>query len=160
MLQDPQFWVCVAFIAFVALVYKKAFLFSTKALDSRSAKIKEELDQARTLREEAETVLADYKRKQAEYLKEAEEMIARARDDANTFRAQAEKQLKSDMEIRTKQAIDKIAREENQAIQDVRNHVVDIALSAARAVIIDHVGNLSQDELVKLAIADIERKIH
>jgi F0F1-type ATP synthase membrane subunit b/b' len=59
-----------------------------------------------------------------------------------------------------KQAVEKIEQEEVKAINDVRNHVIDIALAAARAIIIDHVGSLSQEELVKLALSDMERKVH
>lgn len=160
MLSDPKTWVAAAFLIFVALSYKKAAKFMLTALDERSAKIKAELDQARSLREEAERVLAEYKRKQAEYLRDAEQMLAKARDDAEMMRAQAEKELKTAMDARMKNALEKIAQEEDKAIQDVRNHVVDIALAAARAIIIDHVSSLPQDELLKLAIADIERKIH
>ncbi len=159
-LSDPKFWVAVSFFAMVALGYKKVSAFITGALDQRSAKIKAELDHARTLREQAEAVLAEYKKKQAEYLKEAETMLAKAREDATLLNKQAERELKDLLDSRMKQALEKIAREETQAIQDVRNHVVDIALAAARAAITNHVGKLTQEDLIKLALADIERKIH
>ena len=159
-LQDPKFWVAVSFIAFVALGYKKIGTLLVRALDDRSAKIRAELDHARNLREQAEQVLADYKKKQSEYLQEAENMLAKAREDADAFTRQVEKNLKEALELRMKQSLEKISREEEQAIREVRNHVVDIALSAAHAIIVSHVGKLSQEELVKLAMADIERKIH
>ena len=57
-------------------------------------------------------------------------------------------------------AMDRIAQEETQAVADVRNHVVDLALAAARSLIAEHVATLSQDDLMKLALTDIERKIH
>jgi F-type H+-transporting ATPase subunit b len=157
---DPRFWVAVAFVLFVALSFKKIKLPLLRALDARSEKIRNELDRARILREDAEIVLADYKKKQAEYLKEAEAMLAKAREDAEVLTRQAEKDLKETLEGRTRQAMEKIAREEELAIQEVRNHVVDIALASARAVIVSHVGKLPQEELIKLALADIERKIH
>lgn len=160
MLSNPVFWVIVSFVLFIALSYKKVFGLAANALDDRSNKIKTELDRARTLREEAEAVLAQYKQKQAEYLKEAEAMLAKARDDASRFEAQARSDMKTALDARMRAAVEKIAREEEKAIQDVRNHVVDIALAAARAIIIEQVGNLPQDELVKLAVADIERKVH
>jgi F-type H+-transporting ATPase subunit b len=159
-LQTPTFWVAVAFTIMVLLSYKKIGRALVGALDDRSAKIKAELDHARRLREEAEMVLADYKKKQAEYMKEAEGMLTKAREDANALTSMAEKDLKAALDARMKQALEKIAQEEDKAIQDVRNHVVDIALAAARAIIIDHVSTLSQDELVKLAMIDIERKLH
>jgi F-type H+-transporting ATPase subunit b len=160
MLSDPRFWVAVSFFIFFALTYKKIAAFAFRSLDDRSAKIGVELSEARRLRDEAEAILQQYKQKQAEYLKEAERMLANARTDADSLRAYAEKEMNATLEGRTKQAIERIAQEEQQAINDVRNHVVDIALSAARSLIVDHVSTLSQDELVKLALSDIERKIH
>lgn len=159
-LSDPKTWVAVSFLALVALGYKKVFHAIARALDERSEKIKAELEHARQLREEAERVLADYKKKQSEYLKEAEAMLAKARQDAAALGRQAEKDLKETLDARMKQALEKISREEASAIQEVRNHVVDIALASARAVISSHVGKLTQEELIKLALVDIERKIH
>ena len=160
MLHSPTFWVAMAFVLFVALSYKKLSALLLNALDNRSARIRTELEHAHNLRVQAEQVLAEYKKKQAEYLKEAEAMLKKAREDADRLTQQSEQELRSAMDARTKQALEKIAREEEHAIVEVRNHVVDIALAAARAVIVSHVGKLSQEELIRLAMADIERKIH
>ncbi len=160
MLEDPRFWVAVSFFAFVVGTYKKVSSLAMKALDSRSAKIKQELDEARSLREQAEAVLAQYKQKQAEYLQEAEMLLANARRDAETMRVTAEADLKASLDTRQKQAMDRIAQEETNAIAEVRNHVVDMALTAARTIIADHVSSMSQDDLVKMALSDIDRKIH
>jgi F-type H+-transporting ATPase subunit b len=160
MLEDPRLWVATAFVLFVVLSYKKIGGFVARALDQRAGKIAAELSEARRLREEAASMLAQYKQKQAEYLKEAESLLADARRDAGLLRAQAEQELKIALAARTKHALERIAQEENKAIADVRNHVVDIALAASRALIADHVATLPPDDLVKLALSDIERKIH
>ena len=161
LLAEPKFWTATAFVLFMAfLVYKKVPSMVARSLDERSAKIQAELEQAQKLREEAELVLAEYKRKQAEYLQEAEAMLQKAKSDSAALSATAEKDLQTALSARTQNALDRIEQEEARAIQDVRNHVVDIALAAARALIVDQVGNMSQDELVKLALADFERKIH
>jgi len=159
-LEDPQFWVALAFVVFVALIYKKVARFAVRALDERSAQIKTELDEARRLREEAAAVLASYRQKEAEYFQEAESIMEEARKDGEILRARAEEEIKAAMDNRMKQAVERIAQEEARAIADVRNHVVDIALASARSLIADHVSSLSQEELVKLAISDIERKVH
>jgi F-type H+-transporting ATPase subunit b len=160
MMEDPRFWVTLSFFTFVVLAYKKVSRIGATVLDERSAKIKKELEDARSLREQAEAVLADYKRKQSEYLKEAETILANARRDADGLRAHTEAELKALLESRMKHALERISQEEEHAIADVRNHVVDIALSAARSLIAEHVSTLSQEELVKLALSDIERKLH
>ena len=160
LLTDPRTWVTAAFLTFVLLDYKKIAALIANGLDNRTARIKSELDEARRLREEAEAVLAEYKQKQAEYLKEAEQMLESAKNDAQQLRAYAETELKASLDARMKQAVERIAQEEASAINDVRDHVVDIALAAARNIISDQVGTMSQEELIKLALADIERKVH
>jgi F-type H+-transporting ATPase subunit b len=158
--QEPKFWVSAAFVVFVALIYKKAANFITGALDSRSQKIKEELDQASALRTEAERVLAEYKQKQAEYLKEAEQMLSKAREDAGMMRANAERELKLAMDARTQSAMDRIAQEETKAIEEVRHHIVDISLAAARSIMSERATKSDASDMVRVTLADIERKIH
>jgi F-type H+-transporting ATPase subunit b len=159
-LSNPKFWIMLAFVLLVVTSYKKLAAVFASAMDGRADKIKSELEKARALRVEAEAVLALYKQKQAEFAKEAESILSKAREDANHISAHAEAELKAAIDARTKYTIEKIAQEEQAAIVDIRNHVVDIALAAARSIIVDQMSSLSQDELVKLAIADIERKVH
>jgi len=159
-LEDPRLWVATAFVVFILVSYRKIGGFIARALDQRAVKIKAELDEAHRLRQEAEELLAQYKTKQEEYLREAESLLKDARRDAEQLRLQAGQELKSALNARTKHALERIAQEESKAIADVRNHVVDIAMAASRALIADHIATLSQDDLVKLALADIERKVH
>jgi len=159
-LLDPRIWTTAAFVTFVILAYKKLAAFACNALDTRTARIKSELEEAQRLRQEAQAVLAEYKQKQAEYLKAAEQLLVDARHDADQMRAYAETELKASLDARMKQAVERIAQEEASAINEVRDHVVDIALAAARNIIADQVGTMSQEELIKLALADIERKVH
>lgn len=159
-LASPYTWVIVAFVGFIALVWKPAGSAILNALDGRSRRIQQELDEATRLREEAQEVLVVYQKKQAESLKEAEEIIAKASQDADRLRADAEAALKGALDARMKLAMEKIAQSEAKALQDVQNHVVDIAISAARSIILEHMDKTSGQELVQFAIADIERKIH
>ncbi len=157
---NPQFWVTLAFILLVGLAYKKVSSAIAGFLDAHAEKIKSELDTASRLRAEAEEALSLYKQKQAEFAKEAELILEKAREDADLNRANAEAELKIALDARLKQAMEKIAQEEAAAIADVRNRVLDITLAAARSVIIEQMAVVSQEEFVKLAVADIERKIH
>jgi len=157
---DPTHWVALSFVVLVALLYKKVARLLAKTLDNRSSLIAEELASAKALRAEAEAVLASYKKKQAEYTKEAEAILKRAREEADNAAAHADVELKAALEARTNNALEKIAQEEARAISDVRAHVVDISLAAARSVIIQNIEKTPQQELMKLALADIDRKIH
>ena len=77
---DPLFWVLVAFVAFLALLlYYKVPAIVAKALDDRADAIRKELDEARKLREEAQSLLSDYQRKAREAETEAQSIIEQAK---------------------------------------------------------------------------------
>lgn len=159
LLQNPMLWVTLSFIGFMAVAYRmQLHRKATSALDDRAATIRTELDVARKLKEEAQAVLADYQQKQAAYLKEAEYMMDHARKEADILAANAAKDLAATLEARTQQAIERITRQEQQAISDVRNAVVDQAITAAKTTITNHYQALPSGEMVQDVIADLERK--
>lgn len=160
MFSDAKFWVLAAFLTFGALLGKKLWKFATGALDTRSARIEGELVAARRLREEAQAVLTSYQKKQKECLAEAESIVEKSRADAAAMARAAETELKAALDARTKLALEKIEQEETRALQEVQHHVIDIAIAAARELIVEHLSKTPADELIKLAVADIERKIH
>ena len=160
LLQSPPFWVAVAFVVFVALVWKKISKALAKILDTRSNEIAAELAEARRLREEAEATLAQYRTRQLESVKEAEAIIARAGQDAQRMGQQAEADLKVALEKRTRLASDRIAQAEAKALQEVKAHVVDIAVSAARTLIQEQLSRSGGKELTEEAIRELERKLH
>src|SRR5262245_13613902 len=126
MLQMAEFWVGIAFIAFVLiLLYYKVPGLLAKALDDRAASIRKELDEARRLREEAQSLLADYQKKHRNAGQEAEAIIEHARREAEVFAAETRKSLTETVERRRRQAEDKISRAETQAVEDVRAAAVD-----------------------------------
>jgi len=157
---DPHFWVAVSFAVFVLLVFKPLGRAFTKVLDERSAQIAADLAEARRLREEAEATLQVYRKKQQESLHEAEALLAKARQDAATMAAQAEAELKAALDKRIKLAGDRIAQAEATALRDVQNHVVDLAIAAARSLIQEHLGRSGEKELIRQAAAELERKLH
>lgn len=161
LIHNPMTWVIASFIGFLLLAARfNVHKMALGALDSRSAEIQKELDTARALREEAEAVLMEYKRKQEKHLQEAEEMLERARKEANAMREAAEKDLLDNMDKRMQAAMQRIEQQERQALNDVRNHVVDITIAAAKDMIADHFKNLSSEQMVQSVVADLERKVH
>ena len=82
-LRDPEFWIAIAFLIFIALVSRPIVKAVNKILDERSAKIRNDLEEARRLRSEAEALLAEYQKKQQEAAREAGDILARARDESS-----------------------------------------------------------------------------
>ena len=158
---DATFWVGAAFVLFIGiLVYLKVPGMLTGALDERAKKISNDLDQARELREEAQVLLATYQRKQRDALKEAEEIIAHAKEEAMREAEQAEKKLEEAIARRQQAALNKIALAEAQAENEVRDTAIEIAIAAATAVVAQQVRGDRADALVDTAIQDLRRHLN
>ena len=119
-----------------------------------------ELEEAVRLREEAQTIVADYRKKEHESLEEAERIVEQTKVDAQQMADRAEADLRDALEKRKTMALQKIAQAETKAVQAVQEHAVDIAISAAKVVVEDQIAQGNADHLIKLASADIEKKIH
>ena len=157
---DPKFWVSLAFVVFVGLMVWKASKPILDGIDARGERIKAELDEAQRLREEAQKALAEYKRKQRDAAKEAEDLLANARHEADLLRKQAAEDLKLTLARREKAAVEKIAQAEAQAVQEVRAQAVDIAIAATAKLLSENVDPTRDQAMVDQAIKDLGRKLH
>ena len=161
MFAAPELWVLVSFVLFVALlVYYKIPNKVAEALDNRAGKIHAELEEARRLREEAQTILADYQRKQRDAEKEVEDIIAMARREARFYAGESHKALNEALQRRVKLAEEKIARAEEQAVQDIRSKSVDAAVAAAEMLIARELKGKSAEDLVDKSIKDVAAKLN
>ena len=148
MLQDATFWVALSFVIFVALAFKKISALILGGLDQRGDKIRQELEEAQRLREDAERILAECQRRQSEAEAEAENILAYAREEAARVLVRADEEVQNAVKRREAQAIDRIAQAEAQALAEVRNAAADIAISASRRLFEERVGRGEPDPLI------------
>lgn len=157
--QNAHFWEAVAFLLAVALVWKKATSGINGALDQRAAKIRDELDEARKLREEAQATLANYQRKQRDALKEAEAIVTQAKAEAERLGAQAAHDLEAAIQRRQRLAEEKIVQAEQKALAEVRAAAVDVAVGAARRVLAEDMGARG-GKLIDQAIDNLPQRLN
>ena len=161
MTRMAEFWVAVAFVAFVlVLIYYKVPKLLAKALDDRADTIRAELDEARRLREEAASLLADYQKKHRNAGTEAEAILDQAKREAEAFAATTRRSLTEMAERRTRQAEDKIARAETQAIDDVRAAAVDMAIAAAEKILREKAAGPAGATLIDQGIRDLKGRLN
>ncbi|MDK3020259.1 F0F1 ATP synthase subunit B [Pseudodonghicola flavimaris] len=160
-LHNTNFVVLLAFIVFLAiLAYFKVPGMIGGLLDKRAEGIKSELDEARALREEAQTLLASYERKQKEVQEQAERIVANARTDATAAAEQAKLDLEKSIARRLTAAQEQIASAEAAAVKEVRDQAVVIAVSAANEVIAKQMSAAEANKLIDEAIAEVDAKLH
>ena len=160
-LGNTNFVVTLGFIGFIlVLIYFKVPSMLGKMLDQRADGIKNELDEARSLRDEAQSILASYERKLKEVQEQAERIVASAKADAEAAAEQAKADLANSVARRMAAAEDQIASAQAAAEKDVRDAAVNVAIGAAREVIAAQLTAAAANKLIDAAISDVEDKLH
>lgn len=158
---DATFWAFVSLLIFFGvIVYFKVPGMLSKSLDSRADKIRDELEEARRLREEAQELLAEYQRKRKAAEVEAEEIVAAAKNEAVLFAEESARKTEEFVARRTAMAEQKIAQAESQAVADVRSVAVDIAVAAAEKLIADKVTGAAAGKIIDQSIAEVKNRLN
>jgi F-type H+-transporting ATPase subunit b len=157
---NPETWVAVAFLLFIALLGKVLWTRLTALLDKRSADIARALGEAERLRMDALRAKTDAKRTLDEAAAEAEGIVAQAREEAQRMQAHAAQNLEAAIALREQQALDRIAQSEAAAAKQVRDTAVDLALAATRMLLREQVAAGKAETLVNEAIAELPKRLH
>ena len=161
MLGDPEFWVGVGFVLVILLLLWKGVPgMIGKMLDNRAAVIGAELAEAKRLREEAASLLADYKRKAAGAEAEAQTIISDARAEAERMAAEGQVNLKSQIERRGRAAVEKIAQAEAAAMNEIRALAANAAAGAAEKLIAARMDEKRAAALIENSIKDLGGKLN
>jgi len=159
-LHDEEFYILIAFLVAIAILLRQAWGQITSGLDARAHTIKNQLDEAKRLREEAETMLADYQRKQRDAMAEAQEIVVQAQAEAERVAKQAELDLEAAIKRREEQARDKITQAEVKALAEVRGVAVDVAIEAVRLLLAESLDQARGASLIDQAIEDLPKRLH
>lgn len=152
---EAGFWVAVSFVLFFVFFGRKLWAPITTILDSRAARIREELDEAARLRREAEQMLEDATREREQALAEAKSVIEQSRQHAAAAAEKARAEAEDMVKRHEQMARDRIAAVERAAVKEVRQAAIDVAVEASRGVIADSLSAQSATCLIDGAIAGL-----
>lgn len=153
----PYQWVAVAMLVLIliAIFWAKAHKVVGGGLDRKIAAIREQLDEAKKLREEAEALRAEYAAKITGAEKDAAAMIERAKVEADQIVEKAEADTAAMVTRRKQMAEDKIAAAERSAVEELRAKVAAVAAAAAGELIAEKHGEANDRKLADEIIANI-----
>lgn len=161
LLLEPDFWEGLGLVIVIGLIlWQRVPSLVAKRLDDRAVAIQSELTQARQLREEAEAVLVRYTERASHAQAEAETILAEAREEAERFAKESEAQLKALVERRARQAQDRIARAEAQAMAEIRAMAADAAIAASARIIAERLDDAKAHALIDAGIQDVATKLN
>lgn len=160
-LANTDFVVTIAFAVFIGiLLYYRVPGLVGGMLDKRADGIKAELDEAKALREEAQSLLASYERKQKEVQEQSARIVAAAKEEATNAATAAKEDIAKSITRRLAAAEEQIASAEASAIKEVRDQAIAVAVGAAKDVIAKQMDAKSAGALIDDSIATVADKLH
>ncbi|MEF2070500.1 ATP F0F1 synthase subunit B [Consotaella aegiceratis] len=160
MFAEAAFWATVGLLVLVGVaVYFKAPAMMIRSLDARADQIRNEIEEARELKEEAKQQLAEFQRRRREAEDEAKEIVASAKREADAIVEEARVKSADYIARRTTMAEMKISQAEADAVADVRSSAVDIAIAAAAKLIAERNGAAKDDRFFEQSIAEVRKRL-
>ena len=128
-------WTIISFLIFLILLWKFAWTPILKALDAREKGIQNDIDSAKTAREEAKSALAEYRKQLTDAQSDVQAILSKARQDAERVREDLLAKSKQEAEMQIERARKQIDLERQEAVTQIRAEVAGLVISSAEKVI-------------------------
>ena len=155
MFSDPQFWVAVAFVAFIAAIFNPVRKILTSSLDAQIKDIRNKIDEAENLKNETQTTLSEIKKRQNDVQIEIQDIHKDAEKKVKQLEENAEVKLKDQIakrQILAEAKIDQLTRDANNLIQ---SHISSTAIAATISILQQKLNNQEQQKLIDKSIAEL-----
>ena len=129
----------------------------TNLLDEQIQRVKKELSDAIELKEEANTLLAEYQRKKEDALKEADDIIANARERAQIYEQAALTKSEQIIKRQEAQSIEKINQAELQAMSKIQQTIVEQSINAAEKLVSEKISVEKSEQIFAESLKDIDK---
>ena len=154
-----ELWLLVALIILIAAIYKPLTRTIFGALDGHAAKVRAELEEAKRLREDAQSLLANHQRQLVSGGDQASAIVEQARRETERQVERHRVELEASLARRTEHAMARIAQEEARALQEVRSHAATLAIRATERLLREHLDRQQGQALLDAAIEEVGRKL-
>ena len=155
MFSDPQFWVAVAFVAFIAAIFNPVRKILTTNLDSQIKDIKDKIDEAENLKNETQVTLSEVKKRQNDVQAEIQDIHKEAEKKVRQLEEIAESKLKDQIakrQVLAEAKIDQLTRDANNMIQ---SHISSTAIAATISILEQKLNNQEKQKLIDKSIEDL-----
>ena len=155
MFSDPQFWVAVAFVAFIVAIFNPVRKILTSSLDTQIKDIKNKIDEAENLKNETQTTLSEIKKRQNDVQIEIQDIHKDAEKKVKQLEINAEAKLKDQVakrQILAEAKIDQLTRDANNLIQ---SHISSTAIAATISILQQKLNNQEKQKLIDKSIEEL-----
>ena len=152
---DATFWVMISFFAFIGLlIYFKIPQKIKAVLDENINSIKNQIDEADKLKEDAKNILTEHEKKISNSKAEVKQMVNKANDEAEKNVIKTNKDFHNLMETRKKNVEERIKQLKNQALKDIKNASVKIAIESVEKLIKNSMDKSKLDKIYSSSLEE------
>ena len=155
MVIDATFWVAVSFFMFLGLLlYFKIPQKINSSLNGNIDQIKNEIENAEKLKDEAKSILSEHQKKLSNSKNEIQNMIDKANEESEKNILKVNADFHVQIENRKKNTEQRIKQMKNQAFKDIKNSSVKIAIKSIERLLEN---SLDKNKLDKLYLSSLEQ---
>ena len=155
MFSDPQFWVAVSFILFIAAIFNPVRKMLISSLDTQINEIKTKIDEAENLKNEAQKTLSNLKRREAEVEKEIQKFKTDAENKITELKNLSSKKLSDQIDKKKTLAENRIEQLLRDTNQNIKSYIANVAIEATTNILKTSLSKDKKVELINNSISDL-----
>ena len=156
MFSDPQFWVFIAFIIFCGVMIKPVRKILSINLGDKIQEIKDSIDQAEKIKNDAQLALSEIKKRQNEVKGEIDLIEQEAKEKITMIEKNAHTKLIDQINKRNALASVKIDQMTRDANTEIQKHITQIAISATVNILEKKLNDKEKQNLINQSINELE----
>ena len=154
MFSDPQFWVAVSFILFIAAIFNPVRKILTSSLDAQINDIKNKIDEVENLKNEAQKALDELKEREAKVEKEIQNLKLESEKRIVVFKDTSASKLTDQIEKRKILAENKIEQLIRDTNNSIKNYISSVAIEATKNILLQNLSNEKKSALIEESITE------
>ena len=154
MFSDPQFWVAVSFILFIAAIFNPVRKILTSSLDAQINDIKNKIDEVENLKNEAQKALDELKEREAKVEKEIQNLKLESEKRIVAFKDTSASKLTDQIEKRKILAENKIEQLIRDTNNSIKNYISSVAIEATRNILLQNLSKDKKSDLIEESITE------
>jgi len=154
MFSDPQFWVAVSFILFIAAIFNPVRKILTSSLDAQINDIKNKIDEVENIKNEAQKALDELKNRETKVEKEIENLKLESEKRISDLKDISTSKLADQIEKRKVLAENKIEQLVRDTNNSIKNYISSVAIEATRNILIQNLSKNKKSDLIEESISE------
>ena len=154
MFADPQFWVAVSFILFIAAIFNPVRKILASSLDAQINDIKNKIDEVENLKNEAQKALDEIKEREAKVEKEIQNLKSGSEKRIADLKNISSSKLSDQIDKRKILAENKIEQSVRDTNNSIKNHISSVAIEATKNILLQNLSKDKKSTLIEESITE------